>query len=263
MPAFWRFAAMSVICVNLKAAFRHLDATLPKYQLRAFGCAARVGAVYAINPATIVLLVPIVGALTTRRSHFSMIHAGAWVSALSPLWLAAFGTEWAAALFVLTLSLGEAVWSPRWYDYSMGVAPLGREGAFTALASAPLFLATLPTGLVSGWLLSRFCPEDGQCLDTGGGAPTAAPAPAPAPAATAHCDGAALWGVVALLTLASPVLIALTQRWVRPSAEDAARAAGAAPHADLEPAFDVSASDPVETLEHADPALPRVRVTRL
>ena len=49
-------------------------------------------------------------------------------------------------LFVVTLSLGESVWSPRWYDYSMSLAPEGREGIFTALASAPLFAAKLPTG---------------------------------------------------------------------------------------------------------------------
>ena len=49
-------------------------------------------------------------------------------------------------MFVATLSLGEAIWSPRWYDYSMSVAPDGREGVFTALSSAPLFLAMLPTG---------------------------------------------------------------------------------------------------------------------
>ena len=49
-------------------------------------------------------------------------------------------------LFVVCLSLGEAIWSPRWYDYSMSVAPEGREGIWTALASAPLFAAKLPTG---------------------------------------------------------------------------------------------------------------------
>ena len=54
--------------------------------------------------------------------------------------------EWGAVLFVVTLSLGESVWSPRWYDYSMSLAPEGREGIFTALASAPLFAAKLPTG---------------------------------------------------------------------------------------------------------------------
>lgn len=54
--------------------------------------------------------------------------------------------EWATMLFVVFLSLGEAIWSPRWYDYSMSVAPDGREGIWTALASAPLFAAKLPTG---------------------------------------------------------------------------------------------------------------------
>lgn len=36
-------------------------------------------------------------------------------------------------------------------DYSMGVAPDGREGIFTALASAPLFAAMLPTGGCPAW----------------------------------------------------------------------------------------------------------------
>lgn len=57
-----------------------------------------------------------------------------------------YGAEWSAVLFVITLSLGESIWSPRWYDYSMSLAPHGREGIFTALASAPLFAAKLPTG---------------------------------------------------------------------------------------------------------------------
>jgi hypothetical protein len=58
----------------------------------------------------------------------------------------AAAAEWGALLFVVTLSLGESIWSPRWYDYSMSLAPHGREGIFTALASAPLFAAKLPTG---------------------------------------------------------------------------------------------------------------------
>lgn len=54
--------------------------------------------------------------------------------------------EWATVLFVIQLSLGESIWSPRWYDYSMSVAPEGREGIFTAMASAPLFLGKFVTG---------------------------------------------------------------------------------------------------------------------
>ena len=31
---FWKFLAVCFLTVNLKSIFRHLDATLPKYQLR-------------------------------------------------------------------------------------------------------------------------------------------------------------------------------------------------------------------------------------
>lgn len=46
--------------------------------------------------------------------HFDMIHLGGYISALSPFWMVAFQAEWASALFVAMLSLGEAIWSPRW-----------------------------------------------------------------------------------------------------------------------------------------------------
>mmetsp|Transcript_275 Transcript_275/g.925 ORF Transcript_275/g.925 Transcript_275/m.925 type:complete len:97 (+) Transcript_275:37-327(+) len=44
-----------------------------------------------------------------------------------------------------------------------------KEGVFAALALAPLFLAKLPTGVLGGVLLQRFCPgaKGGDCLITG------------------------------------------------------------------------------------------------
>ena len=46
----WKFMVMALICVNLKQLFRHVDATLPKYLIRAYGCDTPVGAIYGINP---------------------------------------------------------------------------------------------------------------------------------------------------------------------------------------------------------------------
>ena len=105
------------------------------------------------------------------------------------------------ALFIVTLSAGEAVWSPRFYDYAMDAAPDGKEGLFTALASAPLFAAKLPTGALSGWLLATRCPGNGPCP----GAPAGA------------CDGRALWGIISAVTLTSPLAILVAQRWLRPA----------------------------------------------
>ena len=207
---FVKFMAMCLFTVNLKSLFRHLDATLPKYQLRAFGCGAPIGAIYSINPAIIVLFVPLIGALTTHLAHFDVIHYGSWVSAVSPLWIVAIPTLWSTGAFVATLSIGEAIWSPRWYDYSMSVAPNGKEGLFTALTSAPLFLAMLPTGMVSGALLQNLCHGSSTC--TGSDAET--------------CDGRSLWGVVSLIGLSSPLLILLTQHWVRPTSGDFAALEG-------------------------------------
>ncbi|KAK9797081.1 hypothetical protein WJX73_005081 [Symbiochloris irregularis] len=206
---FWRYMALCIATVNLKSIFRHLDGTLPKYQIRSFGCKTPVGLIYSINPAMIILLVPLVGALTTSYSHYDMIHLGGYLSALSPFWMAGFATVWAPVLFVVQLSLGEAIWSPRWYDLSMSVAPDGREGIFTALAAAPLFLATLPTGFLSGWLLQHYCPNDHAC-DTG------APGTRPAGNDAATCRGRPLWTVVALVTLSTPIAMLVFQRWLRP-----------------------------------------------
>ncbi len=216
-PRLWKYMAMCVLMVNLKSIFRHVDATLPKFLIRAFGCNAPVGSIYSINPAIIIFLVPMVSAGTTRVRPFDMIRHGGWLSALSPLWLTLKQSYGGAVAFVVMLSLGEAAWSPRWYDYTMSVAPEGREGAFTALAAAPLFLATLPTGLMSGELLNRFCPASAEAACSPGGKPDPG----------AFCHGRPMWGIIAGVTLASPVMIAICAPWLRPS-EDA-RGAESAP----------------------------------
>ena len=220
---FWQFLAMAVFTLNLKQIFRHMDATFPKYAVRAFGCDAPFGSIYAINPAMIILGVPVVAAATPNVRHFDMIFRGGWITALSPFILAWSQTYAGACAFVTVLSLGEMVWSPRWYDYTMACAPPGKEGVFGALALAPVFAAKLPTGLLGGYLLQTHCPAapGGDC-------------PAPGRAAVnggegvdgvdggevgTRCDGRALWGTIGLVTLTSPVLIAVFHRWLRDSGD--------------------------------------------
>lgn len=95
-----------------------MDSMLPKYMLRSIGCDAPYGTVYAINPAMIIALVPIVTATTAHIPHFDMVHYGSFVSASSPFWIYLVQSPSALGpiLFVVQLSLGESVWSPRWCD---------------------------------------------------------------------------------------------------------------------------------------------------
>jgi len=158
---FWRFLAVCMIMLNIRMIFRHLDATLPKYMIREFGKDVAKGTIYSINPALIIILVPLITAATTDVDPLVMIHHGSYVSALSVFFLAASTSITSCVLFVIFLSIGEAMWSPRLYDYTMKMCEEGKEGTYMALSSAPLFLAKLPVGFMSGYLLEKYCPEDG------------------------------------------------------------------------------------------------------
>jgi len=170
-----------------KRFFSRRDGTMPKYMVREFGENTPKGQVYAINPALIIVLVPIITAATTAVDPLIMIHHGTYVSALSVFFLAFSTSLPACVLFVITLSIGEAIWSPRLYDYTMSVAQEGREGTYMALSSAPLFLAKLPVGFLSGLLLQRYCPEH---LEEG---------------EIRHSK--TMWWIIGLTTIISPILI--------------------------------------------------------
>jgi len=162
---FLRFFAFSILMVNLRSIFRHLDATLPKYLVRVHGNKVNKGLIFAINPTMIILLVPILTSITASWDTFLVIKLGALISSTSAVFLCVSESIWAAVWFVLQLSLGEALWSPRFLNYQVSVAPEGKEAAFMALANAPLFLSKFPAGWLSGYLLATLCPPRVECSD--------------------------------------------------------------------------------------------------
>lgn len=194
-PAFWRLTVFTLLLVGVRLVFRHLDATMPKYLVRQFGPSAPFGLIYSINPFLIIILVPIVGLLTRKIDSFSMILAGSFVSAVSPFWLCVQQSYVSVVLFMLTLSIGEAVYSPRVYEYTMEVSAHGSEGLYSSLSSAPLFSVKLLVGGMSGWLLSEFMPAYGP-----------------------H-HGNILWGIIGITSLTSPVLMWLLREYISPSSE--------------------------------------------
>jgi len=193
---FWRFLVVCLIMLNVRMIFRHLDATFPKYMTREFGDGVPYGTIYSINPAIIMVLVPIMTAATSDMEPLVMIHIGSYISAASVFFLAFSTSIPACVMFVVVLSIGEATWSPRLYDYTMNVCQEGREGTYMALSSAPLFLAKLPVGFMSGYLLQEYCPSEGERRSK------------------------AMWLIIGLTTATSPVL--LTTFWKYISQKDAA-----------------------------------------
>ena len=187
---FWRFLLVIMVTLNVRMIFRHLDATLPKYMVREFGEQVPKGSIYAINPFLIIILVPLISAATTNVDPLIMIHHGCYISAASVFFLAISTSIPACVLFVIFLSIGEAIWSPRLYDYTCSIAKEGREGTYMALSSAPLFLAKLPVGVMSGYLLQKYCPEDGPR------------------------DSKMMWLIIGLTTASSPILLTLCWNYI-------------------------------------------------
>jgi MFS family permease len=94
-------------------------------------------------------------------------------------------------LFVVLLSVGEAFYSPRLYEYTAAIAPKGQEASYMAMSSLPFFLAKLGVAPFSGVLLAHFCPDTGLR------------------------HPGTLWLIIGVSTMIAPVGLFVFQRFIR------------------------------------------------
>lgn len=97
-----------------------------------------------------------------------MLMVGAMITSVS-LFFTAFSpasgwdivdfTYWTSLGFILVLTIGELIWSPRLSQFTAAIAPKGQEGTYLGLAMVPYFAAKTVVGLFSGHMLERWCPE--------------------------------------------------------------------------------------------------------
>ena len=187
---FWRFLVLMLLLSLVRMMFQHMHFTWPKYVLRVEGEAFPVGTVWSLNSFLILFLAPAATALTRHRKPFQVLLAGAFVSALSPFVLCLGSSMPFQVATILVLTIGEALWSPRLYEYNVAIAPRGREATYVSLAALPYFLAKFLVGPASGYLLEAFCPPAGPR------------------------QPALLWAIIGLGTIAGPVGILLGRRWI-------------------------------------------------
>ncbi len=218
-PGFKRFLVFLMFATFMRMIFYHTSYTLTPFGIRELGEGAPVGRLSTINNWLIIVLVPIVGALTQRVSAYKMVVFGCIFGAMSvfimavpvrvyqPLadgWLGhVIGHKWlgvqgavnpwyvSIALFFAAVSFGEAFYSPRLYEYAAVIAPKGQEASYMALSYLPFFVAKLTVGLLSGFLLAKFCPRVGER------------------------HGEKLWLVIALLTSIAPVGLILFRKYIK------------------------------------------------
>jgi len=205
-----------MFCVSLvRLIFRVLDAAFPKYMERAFKTKLW-GSIYSLNPLSVIVCVPIIAVCCWHRSHLFLIKWGALISSLSAFFLCIRHVA-APLIFVIVLSVGESLYSPRLYQVALEMSPVGVEGMYTALASAPMFVAKLTAGPLSGFLLNEYCSvdaslrDDPKCIN---------PIISPLPVGSRYCDEcphpAKMWGILGCIALIGTILLFLTQKIIQP-----------------------------------------------
>ena len=185
---FYRLLGFLLLIGFLKLIFLQMDYVFPKFGIRELGNGAPIGQLSNINYILIIVLVPIIGALTQKFSAYRMVVIGGAICAAS-VFVMALPTPWfqapadglfgkwighaylglqggvhpyyvMIAIYISIFSIGEAFYSPRVYEYAAAIAPKGQEASYGALSYIPFLLGKLLVGS-AGWLLAAFCPEHG------------------------------------------------------------------------------------------------------
>ena len=218
-PAFYKFLIFLSLVVAVRLILYHMYYTYPKFGIRTLGAGSPIGFWLRLNTLLIIVLVPIVGALTQKVSAYRMITFGSLIAALSvfimalpPAWFQSLADGWMGDwvghrwlglggqinpyyvmifVFVVFLSVGEALWSPRLYEYTAAIAPKGQEASYMSLSYLPFFVAKLFVGSLSGLMLTHYCPETGP----------------------RHPQ--TLWLFIALPALITPLGLLLLRRYIR------------------------------------------------
>ena len=95
-------------------------------------------------------------------SNFALIWIGSVLAALSSLILLFGASYFTIGVFVTFISIGESIWAPRMMDYTLELAPQGRQ-AFLLSTTGIIYAGSgVIAGIVSGFLLDEYCPKDGE-----------------------------------------------------------------------------------------------------
>jgi POT family proton-dependent oligopeptide transporter len=188
-----RFLFFIFVLLGVRTLFAHQWLTMPSYVIRAFPekVGARFEWISGLNPLIIVFGTPLVAQLTRKIHVVTMMIWGTLVSALATGLLVAGPHTSTLVLYMVVFSIGEALWSSRFYEFVAESAPAESVGAYMGVAMVPWFVAKTTTGLYSGAILERFCPASGP-QRTG-----------------------LMWLIYGLIGLTSPVGLFLARKWLR------------------------------------------------
>ncbi|MCX6149797.1 MAG: MFS transporter [Ignavibacteriales bacterium] len=191
----FRFMYFIFILIPVQTLFAHNWLTLPVYFSRAFTGVVQDNFEFFtnFNPILIFILTPMVAALTIKKNTYKMMIYGTFVMA-SPTFILALGpTVFNVFAYLVIMTIGEAMWQPRFLQWVADIAPKGMTGIYMGIGQFPWFLTKVVTSLYSGWFLMHYAPK--------GVAP-----------AEMHTE--TMWLYYGFIAIISPVGLVLARKWM-------------------------------------------------
>ena len=204
-----RFSGALLILTGFYFMSEQFYQTFPKYITRSVSEDAPLEWVTLLNPLTIALFQGVVTRRTKALSPVMAMAIASGVGALSMFLMGTLGPVLGAQMGGgVALGLGgacvsfavfafaEMIFAPRFYDYVARFAPKGQEATFMGLTVLPVALGGMIGGVVSGRLIDRYLPLEGER------------------------DPFTIWAIYAGLGVVSAIVMLVYERLVRRSRDE-------------------------------------------
>jgi MFS family permease len=191
-----RFLYFIFILIFVQTLFAHNWLTLPLYTSRAFDGFVKDNFEFFVNlnPILIFILTPMVTALTSKKDTYNMMIIGTFVMA-SPTFILALGPSFETLMaYLVIMTIGEAMWQPRFLQWVAEIAPKNMTGIYMGIGQFPWFLTKVITSLYSGWFLMNYAPSD---------------------TLPSEMNTETMWFIYGLIAIVSPIGLFLARKWMR------------------------------------------------
>lgn len=190
-----RFLYFVFILIFVQTLFAHNWLTLPQYTSRAFEGFVSDNFEFFVNlnPILIFILAPMVTALTSKKNTYNMMILGTFVMA-APTFILAFGPNFYTLMgYLVFMTVGEAMWQPRFLQWVAEIAPKNMTGIYMGIGQFPWFLTKVITSLYSGWFLMTYCPTNTP---------------------VSEMNTETMWLIYGFIAMISPIGLILARKWM-------------------------------------------------
>ncbi len=190
-----RFLYFIFILIPVQTLFAHAWLTLPVYFHRAFTGVVSDNFEFFANfsPLLIFILSPIAAAFTAKKHTYNVIIFGTFVMAAPAFFLALGPNLFNVFAYLILMTVGEAIWQPRFLQWVAEIAPKGMTGIYMGIGQFPWFLTKIITSLYSGWFLMTYVPE---------GVPPA------------QMNTETMWFIYGIIAIISPIGLLISKKWM-------------------------------------------------